>query len=344
MIYFLYGEDTYRSWQKLWQLRQKYVDASKGDTDLIILDGATMSPADFIHQTQTLPLLANRRLIIIKNLLKAGEKATIEAVANRLDKLSSGAVLVFYEAGRPDRRTKLFQGLNQPRQAQAFDPLIGPALIRYVIDLAKAEGLTMSPSIAQQCLALTGADLWRVHHELTKLSLYKLSLHKNEQDDNGQDKNEHRKITEADIALLISGQSESKIFDLTDAFGQRKAQTAVALLVRHQNDDNHLGLLAMIAGHYRNLLLVADGQRRRLTKSQLANRLQLHPFVLDKAYAQAQGYDFDELANCYRYLFELDLAAKQSIIEPYIGLTVLAANLAQKPLRLPRLTEETVLQ
>lgn len=331
MAYFLYGEDTYRSWQKLQDIKKKYVDASSGDTDLAVLDGATMSGSDFASQISILPFLAKSRLIIVKNLLKEGKKDVVEVVLEQLPKAPKSTVLFFYEAGQPDKRSKLFQALNQPKTTQEFPLLTGPQLQQYVTQQAKTISLNMSGSILQRFIELTGPDLWRVEQELTKLFLYKAAA------------SDTNPVTEEELSRIVIGQPELNVFALTDAFGQRNSKNALKLLGHVTDSESSLGLLALVAGHYRNLILVADAQQQHMPKGEMAKALKLHPFVLDKCLSQSRGYTFEELRACYRYLLHIDLAAKQSIVEPLTGLTVLAKSLEDRPLVLPDLTEEAML-
>lgn len=326
MIYLLYGDDTYLSWQKLQQIKAKYTNTSKGDTDLITLDGASLTAEQFADQTQTRPFLAKSRLVVVRNLLKEGSKEVQEKVVGLLAKVPTSTVLFFYEAGRPDQRGKLFQALNQPKQAQVFEPLVGPKLAQYAVNAAAAEKLALSMPLATRLTAIIGPDLWRLHQELTKLSLFK--------------KPNQPTVTEADLEALVAGLPSARVFDLTDALGQRQSAKAARLVNQLATNENDLGLLAMVAGHYRNLLLVADGLQRQSPKSQLAGVMKIHPFAFDKAYAQARAYSYTELVNIYRYLYQLDLAAKQSLITPLTGLIVLAGALAEKPVTLPTLVEE----
>ncbi len=350
MIYLLYGEDTYRSWQKLQQIKRKYIDGAMGDTDLVTLYGASLDPHEFRRQVQTLPFLAKSRLVIIRDLLREGRKEVAESILADLSHIASTSVVFFHESGKPDKRSKLFQTLNKPKVAQEFNLLEANQLIGYAVKAAAELGLVLAPALAQKITALTGPDLWRLHQELDKIQLYI-----------GQGR-----VTNEVIDQLLSGSPEARIFDLTDAFGQRRSQQAIKLIDQLANSENDLGLLAMIAGHYRNLILVADSvhgraehqsqpqnqshtqpQRQQLPKqlhkAELAKLLDLHPFVLDKALQQANNYSLSELRSIYRYLFELDLSVKQSLLEATQGLKFLAKILEERPLRLPRLTEENML-
>lgn len=325
MIYLLYGDDTYRSWQKLQSIKTKYLNASKGDTDLIILDGETLTADDLIRQIKTVPLLATTRLIIVKNLLQAGQKAVTDAVAERLETMPQSTVLFFYEAGVPDQRTKLFKRLNQPKQAQLFERLADHQLHRYIVDKVEQEGLTIDRPAVQALVLMIGADLWRLDNELEKLILSAQSVKK------GQSKS----IQLQDVQQLVKDESQPSLFQLTDAFGNR--QSSVALKALKQTTEPEPILLATLANHYRNLIAAKEATRQRMTKEDLVKALQLHPFAVEKAMQQSRHYEWDELLTVYRFLFQLDLLSKQSMMEVGTGLAVLAAAISQRPLELPDL-------
>lgn len=329
MIYLIYGSDTFRSWRKLQQIKVKYLSASQGSSDLVVLDGATLAAETFLSQIQTLPFLAKSRLVLVKNLLQESKKEVQEAVLASLGRLPSSTILFFYEAGLPDKRLKLFQALNKPKQAQLFNQLTGSEQYAYVSELANERGAPLAGNIIQQLINATLGDLWRIDQEIEKLALYCLA-------------NNKKSPVSGDIELLVAKEEEMKIFDLTDAFGSRKTVQALKILGPAADEGSGLGLLALVAGHYRNLLQIAHGQNGQMPKNVINQKLKLHPFAYDKLYLQAQRYSFKELTVVYRYLYQVDSAAKQSIIDPFLGLSVLA-GLLQAPLSLPNLTEEASL-
>src|SRR3990167_2787898 len=120
MILFFYGEDTYRMRQKLKALKEKFVSASLGDTNLAVLDGAAVTYDEFIRQILAMPFLSKSRLVIVENLLKNGKKDILEKVPEALPKVPKSTVLVFVEEGNPDKRTSIYKKLNRPGQTQEF--------------------------------------------------------------------------------------------------------------------------------------------------------------------------------------------------------------------------------
>lgn len=330
MIIFIYGPNTYSSQQKLLSIKKRYIDSSLGDTNLVTLDGKTLTADQFRQQVQAAPFLANSRLVIIRNLLLEGKKEAMEAIGDQLEEIPKTTVVLFFESGQPDKRLKFFTLLSKLKQAQEFPQLNPIELEGQALEIAAAKKLTLAPNQAKQLVNLTGGNLWQLDHELEKLSLYTESTQKS--------------LSDQIITQLVTDNAELNIFHLTDAFGQRQSQKALQLLDRLKDDENLLGTLALIAGQYRNLLLISEGLKQHIPKNELAKMLQLNPYVFDKSYQQSSGYDYEELKVIYRYLFYVDIGSKQSLIEPLTGLTVLAAALAKKPLQLPDLTELVMVQ
>ncbi len=332
MIYFLHGPDTYRSFKKLQQIKQRYLKTS-GDTDLAMLEGETLTVDEFRRQVQTLPFLAKNRLVIVRDLLTKGKKEVADGVVTELAGVPSSTVLFFYETGKPDGRSKLFTALDKPKQAEAFDLLTGPALSTFIKKLAEEKDLALNARQPQLLAERLGSDLWLVDGELEKLALF------------ASQPTKEGKIEDADIeALTLPKTGLDSVFALTDALGARDSKLASKLLALVDPEESGHGLLSLVAGHYRNMILVADALERQVPRHQLAKHLSLHPFVAEKIQGQLRQYSFVELRAIYRFLLDLDIVSKQSILEPLFGLKALAACLAKKPLVLPDITEENVIQ
>ncbi len=329
-LYFLYGEDTYSSWQKLQQVKARYIQTA-GDTNVAILEGVELTGSHFHQQVTTLPFLATSRLVIIKNMIREGKKEALEAVTELLIQVPTSSVVFFYEAGLPDQRNRLFKALNQPKLAQVFPLLVQPKLSQFAQRYLLNWQVKIEPPALEFLLSLTGSDLWRLTTELDKLALNRIDQ-------------QPAVIVRADIEQLVIGRPAVKIFDLTDACGARNSQKALRLLDQLLTDDNGFLLLATLAGHYRQLLVVADWLRQGRPPAQVGELLKLPPFVARKLLDQVRHYSWAELQTIYRYLYHLDLLVKQSAVDLTTGLTVLMAELNHQPSLLPDLTEEAVLQ
>jgi DNA polymerase-3 subunit delta len=293
-------------------MKEKYISASLGDTNLAILDGKTVKADDIIRQALAYPFLAKSRLVIVKNFLLEGKKDEHEKIGTFLEKTPDSTVLVLAESGVPDKRTSLFKKLAK-QKAQEFkflDEIGTKAWIRE--EVVKNSGEIDSEAIGK-LYEYVGTDLWRLANEIQKLLTY------------------NKKITLETIELLVKPQVQSDIFALIDAVASRSSKKSLHEL--HQlldNGQNELYILSMIVYQYRNLLIVKDLTARGANSQwEMAKRAGLHPFVAGKSLNLVRNYTMDELKNIYRILFENDLAIKTGRMEPQTALDLLTIKLCQ---------------
>lgn len=306
---FFFGPDTYRSGQKLAALRQRYVDAALGDTNVVVFDGDKLTLPEFARQVQALPFLASSRLVIVKNLLLASTKDLQEGVRSYLEKIPTSTIVVFYEAGQPDRRLKLFTVLNQPKRAESFPLLEGRELDRWIEEAAVERGLTLPVALRRQLAAIVGSDLWRMSNELDKLVSFSAISG----------------LTETDLDRLLSHDKTSDVFRLIEALARRQGKRALeefhTLLV---TGEAELYLFSMIVYQFRTLLLVAElvaaGQR---SAQVVARTLKLPPFVAERTLAIVRPLSLEFLIGCYQRLLDYDVRMKTGELEPRLALELL---------------------
>lgn len=324
MILFLYGEDTFRLKQKIREMKQKYISASLGNTNLAILDGKTVTADEIIRQVLAYPFLAKSRLVMIENLLLEGKKPSKteassknvgiqEKIGDFLPKVPETTVLVFVEAGVPDKRTSLFKKLNKLKMAQEFKPLSEAEVKTWTRqEVAKLQA-EITPDAVEKLFLYVGTDLWQLSNEIAKLATY------------------NKSITPETVELLVRAQTQSDIFTLIDALASQNKKKAFLELHRlTENGENELYILSMIVYQYRNMLVVRDFVERGVTSSyDLASRAKLHPFVAGKTLNLVRNYKLDELKDIYSLLLEQDIAIKTGKIQPGPALDLLVLNLVQ---------------
>jgi DNA polymerase-3 subunit delta len=123
-------------------------------------------------------------------------------------------------------------------------------------------------------------------------------------------------ITLRDVERMTAGRAETAIFALTDAWGRRDVgavlRSAEEIMERsHRPRSGELmRIIASLVGHVgrvrRCQKLAEDGIRPK----DAAAQLKMHPFVAEKAFAQAANFSAEELGDALVRLAELDAAAK----------------------------------
>ena len=312
MILFFYGQDTYRMRQKLKALKEKFISASLGDTNLAVLDGQTVTFDEIIRQIFALPFLAKSRLVIIENILQKGKKEILESLAEKLGHVPKSTVLVFVEEGLPDRRIAIFKKLNQPGQAQEFKLLEPEPLRRWIKKEVESRGSQIDSAATAKLAEYIGNDLWRQSNELDKLLAYQ------------------KNITCENIELLVNPQIEADIFYLIDNIARQNLKGAIKELYKLlKAGENELYILTMIVYQYRNLLILKDLIERTKTNNRwaLAKKAGLHPFVVQKSLAVLPKYSLGQLKKIYGQIADFDIKIKTGKIEPRTAIELLIFKL-----------------
>lgn len=314
MFYFIYGQDSYRSKEKLNAIKEKYINASLGDINLAIADIADKN-IDFTQITRmvlAMPFLAKKRLVIINNLLSSGKKAILEGIGKLLSKVPETTLLVFYENSLPDRRSSLFKKLLKEGQVQEYKPLEGYQLQKWVEEKIQSSNAKFEKSAVEKLIAFVGNDLWRMDNEIKKVTNYTLQ------------------ITCRDVEMLVHAQKDSNVFNFIDNLASGNTTRAVKELNMLQAaGKNELYILTMIVYQFRNLLIIKDLAERGKSINEIIKESKLHPFVVTKTLAQAKRFSLAKLKSIYKMLLDYDLKIKSGKIEARLALNMLIFKISK---------------
>lgn len=312
MILFIYGKDNFRSLQKLNAIKDKFIDASLGDTNLSIVDFTEekINFNDLWQMILTPPFLAKKRLIIIRNLLLTKNKKIQEEIEQKISKIPENSLVVFYEDGVPDKRSSLFKKLNKPKNSQNFELLEHNDLIIWTQKEFEKNQVSIDRFSLEKLVSLTGPDLWRLFSEINKLSSY------------------GKKITVKEIDLLVKSNTQTNIFALIDFLQQKDTKKACSELEKILNSgENEIYILTMIVYGMRNLVIVKDMLEKKLSISQIQTNSGIHPFALRKIINCADNFSQQQIKNIYSQLAEYDFYIKSGKIEPKIALSLLVLKI-----------------
>ena len=301
MLLFFYGQDGYRSFQKLHELKAKYVDASLGDTNLTTIDVNSIKPEDLAQQLFAFPFLAKTRLVILPHLLSRGPKAVLEKFETILDKIPESTVAIVYEGGIPDRRTTLFKKLIKTAKVQEFEALAGAQLAQWMAGFLAPFEATILPTAREQLVAIAGGNTWRLATELTKLATNLLDKPVAE-----------RQITPDLVKSMVAGTPDVSIFTLTDALvGGNTAAVVRQLRQVVEQGENEQYLIAMIGSVIRSLALIRSGlDQGATTSAALATTTGMKPFVIQKQITTAKRVTMPQIAQLSYDLVILDAGLK----------------------------------
>ncbi len=255
------------------------------------MDGKGATAERILLTAKTLPMMSDRRLLIVRGLelLPAGELKTL---APYLDAPNPSTVLLA-TCTKIDKRIKFFQRAKKLKML--FDLSAPKRLGPWIAREATQRSVQLSRAAADRLADVVGSDLSRLGLALTQLSLFAPD----------------REITADDVDELIADTRERSVFELTDAIASRntlKAMKAMAGLFEQRQSS--IGVVMMLARNMRQVALFQDGTQKRLSRGDLAKRVGVAPFMLDRLAGQAQRYSVRALATSMQMLAEADRALK----------------------------------
>jgi DNA polymerase-3 subunit delta len=311
MILFFYGPNDYLLKQKLKELKDKYKLSSPGSFDLLVLEGDSLNFEKFAAQTQTVALFATTRLIIINQVFDA-PKETLDKIKEYLPQISSGSVVVFVHVGTPDKRLGLFKALNQPKISQHFEKIDDRSLVPFVEKIAKSLEAKFAAGAQEYLVQQVGNDLWQLASETEKLSTYR----------------NKQTIEKSDIDRMVTANVSANAFALTDAIvAKNKAKAFMELEALFLLGEDPFKIMGAINYQFRILAQTKDESERGGTGYEIATRLKVRPFQIQKALPIAKALNWSDFQRIYHYLVKLDEDSKTGKILAEEGLKDLLINL-----------------
>ncbi len=276
------------------------------DFNLDRLDGASCTPAALRDAVRMLPVLGERRLVVLRE-PEAGRgaaKALADALAEVVGEVPETAVRVV-TASKVDRRARWVKAFAEPAAlVECEAPSGAAALAAFVGAEARRRGLALDSGVAELLAERIGPELLVLRHELEKAALLALPS---------------TRITRAHVEQTVSAIAEDSIWDLTDAIGEGRARDALPLLARMLRGGAPAPmLLGTLASHFRKLLRIRTG-----------GRVAAPPFVQRKLERQSQRYATARLVAALRAIHDADLVLKgQGGADPHIAIERLVLALA----------------
>ena len=308
MIIFLYGEDTYRSRQKLNEFVGRYKKVHKEDLGLKRLEGNGLDFKDFQDDLETISMFGGKKLFLLENIFSnQGFKDWF--LKNKKRILSSNSTILIYEGGKANKKDKFFRFLLKNSRFQEFSFLGKDQLKRWAKTEFSRYDIKIQEKALSELVDFVGSDLWRMANEIRKLAAYK---------------GKGGVIKADDVRALLKPKIDADIFKTVNAIAGRNKKIALGLLRAHLGlGDSPLYLFSMIDFQFRNLLIIKDLLERGLSLYSSG----LHPYAARKTLPLLKKFTFVELKKIYRRLFELDLEIKSGRINPEIALDLLITEI-----------------
>lgn len=302
MIFFLYGEDTFRSRTK----KRELLDGFKSKRDpsgmnVVVLDAQKDKEERIFEELVAAPFLAEKRMLVIENLLNNKKTKLQKSFLELLEaqKIPETTILILWEEGKTFKADagKLFAILSKEKYAQEFAPIVGRELSKWILSEITNRGAVIDSPALEFIVANAGNDLWFIHSLIDQLIAYAAG----------------EQITLEQVKIFLRETVDDNIFNLVDALIAKNSKKVFVMIEEqyHKGEDAQF-IFAMIMRQFKILLQLSDISERGMRERDdvLARQLGLHPFVVKKSLSLAQKYSFEQLKSIYRELLEIDIKTK----------------------------------
>jgi len=303
--YLLYGEEPLLRDEALAAIEAAVLVDGADEFNLERLDGDTTTPAQLRDAVGILPMLAARRLVVLRDPSVRRNKSLADAIAEVVPELAGQErVVLVVTSPKADKRGRWFKAFEAAKaNVECEAPKGARPLTAFVRAEAKRQGLGLEKGVAELLVERIGSQLLLLRQEIAKLALVA----------GGQ------KIQLVDAEVSTSQVAEVSIFHLSDSIGSGRSAEALALLARMQAAGAApQAVLVGLAYHFRSLLRVSNGSRAGIP-----------PYKVKNFQSQARRYTEARLVTCLSAIHDADLQFKGgSKLDPAIALERLVIGLA----------------
>lgn len=304
-VYLLYGEEDYL--RKQYRDKLKKALAADGDSmNFQYFEGKDINVGEVIDLAETMPFLAERRVIIMENsnLFKHGG----EQLADYLKEPCETTFFVLVER-EIDKRSKLFKAVSAKGRAIECKAQDEAILKRWLLGILKREGKKISERDLEFFLEMTGASMENISKELEKLLCYSM----------GQEA-----ITRREIEEICTRQVNNQIFDMINAVADKRQKEAMDLYYDLLTlKEPPMRILFLIARQFNLLLQVKQLKKKGYPAKIIGETVGLPGFIAGKYVNQAAKFSTESLKKAVTDCVEAEEAVKTGKMNDVLSVELL---------------------
>jgi len=291
-FYLFYGPGEFRLERVLGRIREDYLSGSARDFNLEIFYGGEDKPSTIVNHAQSLPFLAENRLIIVRRteLFKANE---FDLFLPYLDHPSETTCLIFVSS-KTDFKRRFYKQIRSAGLAVLFGELKENEVVPWIRQSAKELNLKLDGQAAVYLQQIMGNSLRDINGELEKLKL----------------RYGDQEVGLEEVKELAVHSRIYSIFELMNMISLRKRQESLEVLSRFLDEEDKreapLRVIGMLNRQLRLLWKTKETLAGGGKTKEVAQRLGLPFFSAGYFVTQAGLWSEDDLRGGIGLLYQAD--------------------------------------
>lgn len=299
--YLFYGPESYLIQLYTARLRGALLTPEQEMMNMDVFSDKKADVSAIMDATQTLPFLADRRLIVVKDsgLFQAGRKEDSNRMAEYVAHIPQGSTLLFVEES-VDKRGKLYKAVAKEGYAVEMKPLSDKDMIRFLVGESKKSGVILSEKGADYFFRAVGGSMENLVLELEKLVAYK---------------GKGGEVDVADVDAICTKSLELRVFDLVDAMAVKNAQLALDIYRNLlQRKESPIMVLAMLYRQFRMIFQCKTLADAGASQREIAEKTGIRDFLVRGSLKQGGRFTADGLKAAMKECLLTDVDIKSGKI------------------------------
>lgn len=318
-ILIFHGPEEYVKDRTLEALKAKLVAPDMESLNYDLMDSERANAADIRRAVETLPFMAEQRLIVVRDyamltsstrgsgLDSRAENEELERLCARFPETT---VLVFLMRAALDTTKAAFKLLVRKAEVVDFGRLSEDEVLSQIARMCKRNDCAVSRDDARFLMQFAGNDLEMLSHEIDKACAWA-----------GPGAN----LTRAAIEAVCVQTQEYKVFSLIDdLYAGRGGEAMRKLRPLMADGDGGPGALLSLIERQARLMAAVKAQGKGADNRALAQNLGVQPFALDNAARAAARWSGAALARVIALCARADEQIKQGIMSDESAVELLA--------------------
>ena len=291
-VYLFYGPGEFRIEKVLKEVRETLIPESARDFNLqVFYGGETTTPADITDAASSLPFLSSNRLIIVRRTENIPGSA-LDSLIPYIENPVESTCLIFLSS-KTDFRKEFYKKIRASGGAVHFKPLYDRQVLPWIKRFAAELGLNITEKGCGYLQAIVGNRLRDLHTEMEKLYL----------------RHGSQMVGEMEIRELAIHSRIYTIFELMDEISLRRHANSLLVLNRYLEEEGKeavFGIIGMLNRQIRLIIQAKSIADKGGRSPEVAKKLQIQPFLVNKVLQQAQSWRMDDLERALHLLYRAD--------------------------------------
>lgn len=295
-VYLLTGEETFyidKARDKIFSKLQ--VEKS----DVVKIDCNEKIPlSEIVSTIDSAPFFNPKNVVLVKN----APFFSAESKSERLEKVLENMLdtnYVIFTAKSADKRKKLYKIISKVGDILESEPLKSWQLDNWLDEKLKSIGKVITFDarryFSERIGVLPEISIWYLENEFEKICLNVLG----------------KEITLEDLQRNLLEMPEVSNFAITDTIDARKTKNALQILrTQMRNINNFVLVITVLSRHVRQMLLAKFYLKNKFHGNDLAQKLEIHPYIAKKFEKVAPTYPTKLLEEIFIEIADADFNFK----------------------------------